>query len=132
MVKKLTWKDKGNCLNEASLPGMSLRTDLGSGVFFITLPRLSRYSSPNWESPSFGTKVLLDYCLDYNVNANVRAPSDGKQKQQITAKWYGRGANLGVWRFRADWQASYEHTTGVLHKHRKITGIGINSIFIER
>ncbi len=34
MVKKLTWKDKGNCLNEASLPGMSLRTDLGSGVFF--------------------------------------------------------------------------------------------------
>ncbi|MDM3592025.1 fimbria/pilus outer membrane usher protein [Proteus mirabilis] len=52
--------------------------------------------------------------FDYNVNANVRAPSDGKQKQQVTANGT-TGANLGVWRFRADWQASYEHTTGVLH-----------------
>ncbi|AVA39242.1 PapC/FimD family outer membrane usher protein [Proteus mirabilis] len=114
-LKKLTWKDKGNCLNEASLPGMSLRTDLGSGVFFITLPQAYlEYSSPNWESPSFWDEGIAGLLFDYNVNANVRAPSDGKQKQQITANGTA-GANLGVWRFRADWQASYEHTTGVLH-----------------
>ncbi|MRE70743.1 fimbria/pilus outer membrane usher protein, partial [Escherichia coli] len=72
------------------------------------------YSSPNWESPSFWDEGIAGLLFDYNVNANVRAPSDGKQKQQITANGTA-GANLGVWRFRADWQASYEHTTGVLH-----------------
>ncbi len=35
-----------------------------------------------------------------------------------------RGANLGVWRFRADWQASYEHTTGVLHSTEKSLELG--------
>lgn len=117
-LTKITWKDDGACLNEASLPGMTIKTNLGSGVFAITIPQAYvEYSSPNWEPPSRWDEGIAGVLFDYNVNANVRNPTDGKQKQQVTGNGT-TGANLGVWRFRADWQASYEHTTGVFDSTR--------------
>lgn len=142
-LKKIEWNDNGACLNEASLPGMTTSTNLGSGSFLITIPQAYvEYSTPDWDPPSRWDEGIAGLIFDYNVNANVHSPSGGKQRQQVTGNGTA-GANLGVWRFRADWQANYEHTTGVFNStknnwdwsqyylYRAITQLGARLIMGE-
>lgn len=112
--QKLTWGDNGACLNTASLPGMTISANLASGALIVTIPQAYvEYSTDDWDPPSRWDEGISGLIFDYNLNADVSKPSGGKQRQQITGIGTA-GANLGVWRFRADWQARYSHTTGRL------------------
>lgn len=112
-AKKVKWNDNGACFDESSLPGMTTSTNLGNSSFIVTIPQAYvEYSAPDWDPPSRWDEGIAGLIFDYNVNANVNSPSGSNQRQQVTGNGTA-GANLGVWRFRADWQASYEHTTGM-------------------
>lgn len=112
-LKAVTWKDGDACLDESSIPGMTTSTNLGAGSFIVTIPQAYvEYATEDWDPPSRWDEGISGLIFDYNLNANVTDPANGKQRQQVTGSGTA-GANLGVWRFRADWQANYQHTTGV-------------------
>lgn len=112
-AEKVKFNDDGTCLDISSLPGMTVSASLGSGNLLLTIPQAYlEYSAPNWDPPSRWDNGISGLIFDYNVNANVTNPANGKQQQQLTGMGT-MGANLGVWRFRADWQGSYRHVTGV-------------------
>ncbi len=112
-LDKIRFNDNQTCLDTSSIPGMTINASLGSGNLLLTIPQAYlEYSAPNWDPPSRWDDGISGILFDYNVNANVTDPAKGKQRQQVTGLGT-LGANLGAWRFRADWQASYQHTTGI-------------------
>ncbi len=105
-LDKIRFNDNQTCLDTSSIPGMTINASLGSGNLLLTIPQAYlEYSAPNWDPPSRWDDGISGILFDYNVNANVTDPAKGKQRQQVTGLGT-LGANLGAWRFRADWQAS--------------------------
>lgn len=142
-AEKVKYQDNGSCLDISSIPGMTVNASLGNGNLILTIPQAYlEYSAPNWDPPSRWDHGISGVLFDYNVNANVTDPAKGKQRQQVTGLGTV-GANLGVWRFRADWQASYQHTTGLpdstenswkwnqLYLYRAITQLGARLVMGE-
>ncbi len=112
-LKKLTWWHDGLCLNENSLPGLLLRGDLATSSLYVSIPQAyMEYTSPNWDPPSRWDDGISALLLDYNVNANTtRSYIGGSDSSSVNSNGV-TGINLGAWRFRADWQSRYTHTTG--------------------
>lgn len=110
----LTWFRNGQCLDTESLKGMSIRADLGAGILYITLPqRYQEYSAENWDPPSRWDEGINGVLTDYNVNAwfNHQAMMTARNSQTLSGSGTS-GINVDAWRFRADWQTQYRHTTG--------------------
>ncbi|HDS3827280.1 TPA: outer membrane usher protein [Morganella morganii] len=111
-AERLRWWNNGKCLDTASLPGMSVSPKLADSELILTLPQAYlEYTAANWDPPSRWDEGISGVLFDYNVNAGINDPAHGKQTQQVTGNGTA-GANLGVWRVRADWQANLRHTTG--------------------
>lgn len=111
--KALTWWHKGECLDEASLPGMESRGDLATSSLYLSIPQaFIEYTAENWDPPSRWDEGITGFLFDYNVNA--------QSQQQLQAGTHGyslsgngtSGVNLGAWRLRADWQGNLNHVTG--------------------
>ncbi|HFK5400051.1 TPA: fimbria/pilus outer membrane usher protein, partial [Escherichia coli] len=47
---------------------------------------------------------------DYSLNAQTRHQEQGGEDSHDISGNGTVGANLGAWRFRADWQSDYQHT----------------------
>ena len=112
VLKKATWWHDGQCLDLSSLQGLTTTPDLGSGVLYINVPQaFMEYTSENWDPPSRWDNGIPGLLLDYNVNAmSSTQQSDGRSR---TVSGNGTtGMNMGPWRFRADWQAQYDQSTG--------------------
>ncbi|WPU21984.1 outer membrane usher protein [Cedecea neteri] len=111
-LRRLTWWHDNQCLDASSLPGMMLRGDLGESALYVNLPQAYlEYTAENWDPPARWENGLAGVLFDYNMNAQVMRPQNGKQSQSLSGNGTA-GANLGAWRLRADWQAQYNHTTG--------------------
>lgn len=113
-TRKLTWWHNGQCLDPASLPGMSLEGDLGRGVLHINLPQAYlEYTSQDWDPPSRWDEGVAGMLFDYNTNAQaVRQHRVGSADSRTLSGNGVTGVNVGPWRLRADWQAQYDHSGG--------------------
>ena len=113
MRGKLNWWHQGECLDEASLPGMDARGDLATSALYLSIPQAYLdYVSEDWDPPARWDEGIPGMLLDYNLNAQTqRQLQYGGQSYGLSGNGTA-GANLGAWRLRADWQANVHHQTG--------------------
>ncbi|EMY7657604.1 TPA: outer membrane usher protein [Serratia marcescens] len=113
VLKDLTWWHEGECLNESSVKGMDVRGDLPTSSLYLSVPQAYlEYSDENWDPPSRWDEGIPGLLFDYNVNARSQHQQrDGSRGYSLSGNGTA-GANLGVWRLRADWQANLDHQTG--------------------
>lgn len=110
--KKAEFSNQGQCLIQESIPGMTVAGSLAKEKITITVPQAYvEYTSDNWEPSSRWDDGVPALIFDYNLNANITRPSDAANSQSFSGNGT-TGFNLGPWRARADWQASYNHTSG--------------------
>lgn len=107
---KIEWWNNGQCLLINSIPGMLVNGSLATDSVDISIPQIYlQYSSPDWDPPSRWEEGISGILFDYNVNAQAMNPRKESKTQQISGNGI-LGANLGAWRFRANWQANYQHS----------------------
>ncbi|WP_369308853.1 outer membrane usher protein [Providencia rettgeri] len=110
--KVVQFTHNGQCLNIESIPGMTVNGSLPKETITITIPQAYvEYTSDNWDPPSRWDEGVPALIFDYNLNANITRPTDSANTHSLTGNGT-TGFNLGPWRFRADWQASYNRTNG--------------------
>ena len=113
MRGKLNWWHQGECLDEASLPGMEARGDLATSALYLSIPQAYLdYVSEDWDPPARWDEGISGVLLDYNLNAQTqRQLQYGGQSYGLSGNGTA-GANLAAWRLRADWQANINHQSG--------------------
>jgi outer membrane usher protein FimD/PapC len=111
-LRDVTYWHQGQCLNLDSLKGTQARGDLGSGSLYLSVPQAYlEYTADNWDPPSRWDNGIAGVLFDYNINAQTTKPNKGSDSQSLSGNGVA-GFNAGAWRFRADWQGNYNHTTG--------------------
>ena len=111
LVDKFVWTTRGErrCLAPDALAGMEMRADLGQSVLRVNLPQAYlEYTDVNWDPPSRWDNGIPGIMLDYNINNQIRHDENSNSDEHSVSGNGTLGANLGPWRLRADWQASYE------------------------
>ncbi|MDD0972844.1 outer membrane usher protein [Pseudomonas fontis] len=107
----LVWSDDGQCLVVDSLPGLEVRTDLGTSTLYLSIPQAwLQYSDPNWDPPSRWEDGLPGLLFDYNLYGQTQRQAVGDDRNSLSGTGVV-GANLGAWRLRADWQARYDNAS---------------------
>lgn len=111
--EKVSFSTSDHCANLSALPGVEIRANPAEGVLYINVPQAwLEYSDTSWLPPSRWDNGIPGLLFDYNINGSVNKPHAGKQSQYISYNGT-TGANIGDWRFRADYQGNIEHTTGI-------------------
>lgn len=111
-LKDARWWHQNQCLDLASLHGLTATPDMGSGALNINVPQAyMEYTSENWDPPSRWDNGIPGMVFDYNVNAMNSSQSDGGRNRSVSGNGTS-GVNVGPWRLRADWQAQYNQSTG--------------------
>ncbi|ENG4185380.1 outer membrane usher protein [Providencia rettgeri] len=111
-VNKTQWMSNQECLLIESIPGMTVKGELGTGDLNITIPQAYlEYSAPNWDPPSRWENGVSGLIFDYNIITQYIDDNKSGTQKQITGSGI-TGFNLGAWRFRADWQAHYNSANG--------------------
>jgi outer membrane usher protein PapC len=109
---KITYETENKCANFSKLSGIELRPNQGEGVLNVIIPTaLLEYSDASWLPPSRWENGIPGILLDYNLNGYVNDPQQGNKTQSLSYNGT-TGANLGAWRFRADYQGSMMRTDG--------------------
>lgn len=113
MHKQLSWWHDGECLVLDSLKGMLVKGNLSESTITLSIPQAYlEYTSDDWDPPSRWDNGIPGILLDYNLNGQAQRDSRHGDKS-INVSGNGTvGANLGAWRFRADWQSRYDHQGG--------------------
>ncbi|EMH4079066.1 outer membrane usher protein [Serratia ureilytica] len=112
-LKTLTWWRDGTCLDEASLPGMEMRSELATSSLYLSIPQAYLdYVSEDWDPPSRWDEGIPGVLLDYNLNAQAQHQQQSGTRGYSVSGNGTAGANLGAWRLRADWQANVNHQSG--------------------
>lgn len=120
VMKGLTWRHQGECLDESSVHGMEVRGDLSTSSLYMRIPQAYlEYSDESWDPPSRWEEGIPGLLLDYNVNANSQYQQRDSSKGYSVSGNGTAGANLGSWRLRADWQANFSHQTAGEQQTRK-------------
>ena len=112
LVETLQWIKDGQCLQPGQIEGMVIQANLSQSQLEVTIPQAwLEYTDAEWDPPSRWDEGIPGLIFDYNMNAQVRhQQNDGVDEHDITANGTV-GGNLGAWRLRADWQASYLNTS---------------------
>ncbi|SUX28055.1 Outer membrane usher protein papC precursor [Cedecea davisae] len=111
---QLTWWHHNECLNPASLPGMTIEGDMGAGVLHVNIPQAyQEYTAENWDPPARWDEGVAGLLFDYSLNGQdiKQQGESGSESRSLSGNGVA-GANFGPWRLRADWQAEYNHGSG--------------------
>lgn len=103
--------EEETCHDPAVLDGMVIEAQLHKDTLTIRLPQAYRDDANEyWDPPSRWDNGVAGALFDYGINVQqTRAP----QRDSTSLSGYGvAGINTGTWRWRADWQASYERRSG--------------------
>lgn len=110
LVEKLRWLQSGTCLAPGQLEGMEVQTDLGKSQLTVIIPQAwLEYADADWDPPSRWDEGIPGLLFDYSVNSQWQRPEHDEGDRYDVSGNGTVGANIGVWRLRADWQASYRH-----------------------
>ncbi|NDO83187.1 PapC/FimD family outer membrane usher protein [Citrobacter sp. NCU1] len=106
------WWHDGQCLDLNSLPGITVRPDLGSSILYVSVPQAYlEYTADNWDPPSRWDNGIAGMLFDYNMNATSNRQETGDRSNNLSGNGTA-GMNFGPWRLRADWQSQYEQQKG--------------------
>ncbi|HEP0138978.1 TPA: fimbria/pilus outer membrane usher protein, partial [Escherichia coli] len=109
--KSLQWTHNDECLKPGQLDGMEVENDLSQSALLLTVPQAYlEYTSSDWDPPSRWDDGISGLIADYSLNAQTRHQEQGGEDSHDISGNGTVGANLGAWRFRADWQSDYQHT----------------------
>ncbi|ENG4185981.1 fimbria/pilus outer membrane usher protein [Providencia rettgeri] len=110
-----TWNN-GECIDFNSIDGALVKGDLSDASLKVSIPQAwLEYSDDNWLPQSLWDDGLPGLMFDYNVNGNIIKPDNGNSNKSISSNGT-LGANLGAWRLRGDYQASYRNSSGNTEK----------------
>ncbi|HIE6539344.1 TPA: FimD/PapC N-terminal domain-containing protein, partial [Escherichia coli] len=111
IAKSLQWTHNDECLKPGQLDGMEVENDLSQSALLLTVPQAYlEYTSSDWDPPSRWDDGIPGLIADYSLNAQTRHQEQGGEDSHDISGNGTVGANLGAWRFRADWQSDYQHT----------------------
>ncbi|MDM8807237.1 outer membrane usher protein, partial [Escherichia coli] len=111
IAKSLQWTHNDECLKPGQLDGMEVENDLSQSALLLTVPQAYlEYTSSDWDPPSRWDDGISGLIADYSLNAQTRHQEQGGEDSHDISGNGTVGANLGAWRFRADWQSDYQHT----------------------
>ncbi len=111
LTDKFIWITRGehHCLAPDTLHGIEMQADLSQSALLVSLPQAyMEYTDENWDPPARWDNGIPGILLDYNINNRLRHDEQrGSDEHSISGNGT-LGANVGPWRFRADWQATYD------------------------
>ncbi|HEN3259121.1 TPA: outer membrane usher protein [Yersinia enterocolitica] len=111
--KKLTWSRDGECLDISSLPGLTVEGDLAKSSLYLSVPQAwLEYSEPDWDPPSRWEEGIPGVLFDYNLLGQLNRQETNNTNNNTLSGNGTTGANLGAWRFRADWQMRVDQSSG--------------------
>ncbi|EKN4799525.1 outer membrane usher protein [Yersinia enterocolitica] len=111
--KKLTWSRDGECLDISSLPGLTVEGDLAKSSLYLSVPQAwLEYSEPDWDPPSRWEEGIPGVLFDYNLLGQLNRQETNNTNNNTLSSNGTTGANLGAWRFRADWQMRVDQSSG--------------------
>ncbi|EKN4872820.1 outer membrane usher protein [Yersinia enterocolitica] len=111
--KKLTWSRDGECLDISSLPGLTVEGDLAKSSLYLSVPQAwLEYSEPDWDPPSRWEEGIPGVLFDYNLLGQLNRQETHNTNNNTLSGNGTTGANLGAWRFRADWQMRVDQSSG--------------------
>lgn len=108
--KKLQWDHETDCLIIESIEGLTVKSDLPKAIASIDIPQAYlEYRSDNWDPYTLWDEGINGAILDYNIAGNsIISHQSGEGNSTFIGANGTAGANIGAWRFRADWQANYQ------------------------
>jgi len=94
-----------------SIVGMTVKGNLPKAIIAINIPQAYlEYRSDIWNPPALWSEGINGVILDYNIAANsIFDHRSGGNNSTFASANGATGVNIGAWRLRADWQASYQH-----------------------
>ncbi|MFA3777558.1 outer membrane usher protein [Yersinia sp. 1652 StPb PI] len=111
--QKLTWSRDGECLDISSLPGLTVEGDLAKSALHLSVPQAwLEYSEPDWDPPSRWEDGIPGVLFDYNLLGQLNRQETNNTNNNTLSGNGTTGANLGAWRFRADWQTRVDQSSG--------------------
>ncbi len=111
VLKKLQYSNNNQCADLGELPGVEFNPDMAEGVLNISIPQVwLEYSDSSWLPPSRWENGLSGVMFDYNLNGNLSEINNGGSAEQLGYNGI-LGANINVWRLRADYRGSYNHSS---------------------
>jgi outer membrane usher protein PapC len=112
-ARRLTWWRNGECLDIKSLPGMTVEGDLATSSLYLSVPQAwLEYSAPDWDPPSRWEEGISGVIFDYNLLGQLNRQEVSNSSNNTLSGNGTTGANLGAWRFRADWQSRIDQASG--------------------
>lgn len=107
-LQKLTTWHNGQCIDITGLAGVVENPDIGRSVITLNVPQAyMEFISDDWVPSAMWDNGIPGVLADYNLSAQTRKIQQGGTEN--TASGNGIvGFNMGPWRLRADWQASYD------------------------
>lgn len=140
VLKKVSWVNNNQCLDIASVSGMTVRGDVGTAMLYVSIPQAwLEYTAANWDPPSRWDDGIAGLMLDYNLNGTTSKASHSSQRDNLSGNGL-LGANLGAWRLRAEWQMQHDSTPGPsasmaswsrFYAYRALTGLQAKMVMGE-
>lgn len=139
IFRTLPRTDNGACVDLEKIDGVSVKYEKSSARLKINVPQIAfEYDDPNYIPRERWSEGVDGAMLDYHVIANTNRqlnPGYGASQTNSLQSYGTVGANLGAWRFRADYQAQTNSGSGGfggsnndlqfnrLYAYRALTGI---------
>lgn len=109
-LDKITYWHNGTCAGFSALPGITFKTNMADGVLAINIPQAwLEYSDSTWLPPSRWDNGIPGVLFDYNISSTISKNYNSNDSQSIGYNGTA-GINLQAWRFRADYQGSYNNS----------------------
>ncbi|EKT60742.1 fimbria/pilus outer membrane usher protein [Providencia burhodogranariea] len=100
------------CIELPKSADINYRFDKANQNILFSVPQAwLEYDDPYWVPPSQWENGITGAFLDYNLFANYSAPKNNSETFSASSNGT-TGANLGAWRFRADYQYQYNRSQG--------------------
>ncbi|EKT55334.1 fimbria/pilus outer membrane usher protein [Providencia burhodogranariea] len=106
-----TTHDK-QCLNLSALTGAQLNVELSTLSLKMTIPQSwMEYRDPNWIPPALWEDGINGAFIDYSATATATEETAGNKQIYLSTNGTA-GVNLGAWRVRGDYNATYQKQHG--------------------
>lgn len=110
--RKLTTLNEGRCLDLSLLSGAQTQVELSTLSLKITIPQMwMEYRDPYWIPPALWEEGVNGGFIDFNANASATKEKGGTKRVYLSTNGT-MGINTGAWRFRGDYNGSYQKQRG--------------------
>ena len=110
--EKLLLQTNDQCVELSKNSDIDYRFDKANQNILFSIPQAwLEYDDPYWVPPSQWENGITGAFLDYNLFMNYTAPKNTGETYSASSNGT-TGANLGAWRFRADYQYQYNRSQG--------------------